>query len=98
MGGIRESSGKKHGAGLVGTSTRCRPLRGSGFLLLRSFPRLARRGPHYVATIVAEAVPSASILVSMRLGGRGVLVKGRVDCGFALTFTLRLSYFIIHPS
>jgi hypothetical protein len=78
--GIRDSSApvgaasggrqaKKHGAGavagLVGTTTRCRPLRGSGLLLLRSFPRLARRGPHDVATTVAQTLPSALILEPM---------------------------------
>jgi len=52
--------------------TRCRPLRGSAPLLLRPFPRLARRGPHDVATAVAQTSPSALILAPMGAGVEGV--------------------------
>jgi hypothetical protein len=53
--------------------TRCRPLRGSAPLLLRPFPRLARRGPHDVATAVAQTSPSALILAPIGDGGEGGL-------------------------
>ena len=69
-GGIRSL---KHRAGAVAgrvrTTTRCRPWRGSIFLLPRSFPRLARRGPNDGARYAGFRVRRAVILTPV--GGEG---------------------------
>jgi hypothetical protein len=65
--------------------------------LLRPFPRLARRGPHYVATTVAQTLPIALILAPMGDGVReGSLphgleaVKNPKALGFSCCNPLRI--------